>query len=599
MPYTGPVDPKLPSNVQKLPEPQRAKWVKTWNNTFNNCRNPNIGAAGSVESCEKIAFKIANGTIKKEVGVVENKETVEENCKHGIPKDKCIACVTGAVTFEEAELAMTAQEQTEEIQETTTLAEGLMMNVMRSEEIPVTEKPSALRKITDGLAKRLQSILPTKGKETTDKQVTKTEEGIEFKASDYAVVPDPEKPSTWKLRLAEKRSGDFTVAQVARAITAMQPSGFRGQRVQLTGDQKKQAVSRITSAINKTSGTDDQKENLRRRLNAVKNLKDSPMFQILKDKEGNMRWLGIPSNKWRDRDNPPQIIEEAAHKEFTDYLDNTKEYPVLLSWHTPGTRIGVADFADYSNGFLIMGGPIDKDKYAEAEKLAEKCQKEDIGMSHGFVYSYSDKEQEIIGKYRTWEVSHLPLAKAANVWTAIDILKKEVKQMSLNPEKRKYLVELHGEDVVSTFESKVIDLEGDLASLGIESKELGLPGEDTETVVQETIKALVESDGFKAMITAIQELTASNKELKETTIPGLVSRLDAVEAKGKETADKTQKTTDDIIAEAFRSKSSAFQASKDGDPPTEAEKEEERKTAVATPVDAGMVAGFFGQAPGS
>ena len=171
--------------------------------------------------------------------------------------------------------------------------------------------------------------------------------------------------------------------------------------------------------------------------------------------------------------------------------------------------------------------------------------------------------------------------------------------MSLNPEKRKYLVELHGEDVVSTFESKVIDLEGDLASLGIESKELGLPGEDTETVVQETIKALVESDGFKAMITAIQELTASNKELKETTIPGLVSRLDAVEAKGKETADKTQKTTDDIIAEAFRSKSSAFQASKDGDPPTEAEKEEERKTAVATPVDAGMVAGFFGQAPGS
>jgi len=220
-------------------------------------------------------------------------------------------------------------------------------------------------------------------------------------------------------------------------------------------------------------------------------------------------------------------------------------------------------------------------------------------MSHGFVYSYSDKEQEIIGKYRTWEVSHLPLAKAANVWTAIDILKKEVKQMSLNPEKRKYLVELHGEDVVSTFESKVIDLEGDLASLGIESKELGLPGEDTEAVVQETIKVLVESDGFKAMITAIKELTDSNKELKETTIPGLVSRLDAVEAAGKETAKKTQKTTDDIIAEAFRSKSGSFQASEKGAPPTEAEKEEERKTAVATPVDAGMVKGFFGQAPGS
>ncbi|MBU1067173.1 hypothetical protein KKE60_05270, partial [Patescibacteria group bacterium] len=423
MPYTGPDDPNLPSNVRNRPRPERVKWISIYDKTYTNCRNPNIGAAGSVESCEKIAFRIANGSIKKEVGIVESKKAEETTEKDVVmerssgpipvvvveePKD--YRPFSGAESFEELEEWRQARDQQSAVDQTSYETRALIENVMDSE-ADLATKPGKIRQIASGFQQRVANILTSMGKAIepeADKQVTKTEEGIEFKASDYAVVPDPEKPSTWKLRLAEKRSGDFTVVQVARAITAMQPSGFRGQRVQFTGDQKKQAVSRINSAINKTSGSDDQKENLRRRLNAVKAMKDSPMFQILKDKEGNMRWLGIPSNKWRDRDNPPQIIEEAAHKEFTEYLDNTKEYPVLLSWHTPGTRIGVADFADYSNGFLIMGGPIDKDKYAEAEKLAEKCQKEDIGMSHGFVYSYSDKEQEIIGKYRTWEVSHLP-----------------------------------------------------------------------------------------------------------------------------------------------------------------------------------------------
>jgi len=602
MPFEGPNDPKLPSNVQKLPESQRKKWVSTWNNVNANCKDPGTGGGGGTdENCEKIAFRIANGTIKKEVGEVENKSiaVVEDSCIHGQPKDKCLACITGATSFEQLDAVQETQEKMDAMQELTTLTEGLMMNVMRNEEIAVEAKPSAIQKIMAGLMKRMRQIKSfAKGEEVSedaDKQVTKTEEGTNFRASDYAVVPDPEKPSAWKLRLAEGRSGNFTVAQVARAITAMQPGGFRGQRVQLVGDQKGQAVSRIGAAINKTGGTDDQKDNLRRRLAKVKALKDSPLFMITKDAEGKMRWLGIPSNKWRDRDNPPQIIEEAAHKEFIEWLDATKEYPTLLSWHTPGTRLGVADFADYTKGFLIMGGPIDEDKYAEAEVLAEKCQEEDIGMSHGFVYSYSDKEQEVIGKYRTWEVSHLPLAQAANVWTAIDILKKEVKQM-FDPEKRKYLVGLHGEEVVAGIESRAADLEKDLVSAGVEFKDVGLGAEggDAEAVVQEALKGLVESDGFKAMIEAIKTLTESMKELKETTIPAISQRMDAVETASKETAQKTKKTADDIIAEAFTSKSGAFQASRDAQDLTEEEQEEAKKTTPSAPLDPVMSSGFFG-----
>lgn len=611
MPYESLDD--LPDNIKKLSKAQQEKWRKTWNNTFRNCQDDNTGGgAGSSEKCEKIAFRIANGTIKKEVEIVENKEKpIEETTEKDLVMERPSGPVpvvvvdepkdykpfSGAESFEELDEWRSARDQQSAVDQTTYETRALMENVMDSDDDLAT-KPGKIKKIASGFQQRAADILSGMAKAIepeAEKQVTKTEDGVEFKASDYAVVPDAEKPATWKLRLAEKRSGNFTVVQVARAITAMQPSGFRGQRVQFSGDQKKQAVSRIGATINKTGGTDDQKENLRRRLNAVKELKDNALFMVLKDTDGTLRWLGIPSNKWRDRDNPPQIIEESAHKEFINYLDETKEYPVLLSWHTPGTRLGVADFADYSNGFLIMGGTIDKDRYAEAEKLAEKCLKEDIGMSHGFVYTYSDQKQEVIGKYRMWEVSHLPLAKAANVWTSIDILNEEVEQM-LNPEKRQYLVDLHGEDMISAFESKVVDLEGDLASLGIESKELGFASEsDTESVVQETVKALVESDGFKAMIAAISTLTDSVKELKETTIPSITQRLDDVDSANKENAEKTQKTTDQIIAEAFTPKNKGFQASEKGEELSDEDRKKEQESGITIPVvNEDMLAGFVG-----
>src|SRR3990170_9096888 len=103
-----------------------------------------------------------------------------------------------------------------------------------------------------------------------EKAVTKTEGGTEFVASDYADVPDPESPNLWKLRLAEGSSGNFTVAQVARAITALQPGGFRGQQVDL-GNRKAEVIGKINAAIGKIEGVDDaQKKNLRDRLDAVK-----------------------------------------------------------------------------------------------------------------------------------------------------------------------------------------------------------------------------------------------------------------------------------------------------------------------------------------
>ena len=65
----------------------------------------------------------------------------------------------------------------------------------------------------------------------------KTEDGVQFPAEAYLYVPDPDKPSTWKLRIWEDPEKKVTAAQVGRAIAALSPGGFRGQRVDLPEEE--------------------------------------------------------------------------------------------------------------------------------------------------------------------------------------------------------------------------------------------------------------------------------------------------------------------------------------------------------------------------
>ena len=62
---------------------------------------------------------------------------------------------------------------------------------------------------------------------------TKREMGMDFRAKDFAYVPDRTKPSTWKLRLVEKPGAAPTRRQVGMAVAALGPGGFRGNRVQI------------------------------------------------------------------------------------------------------------------------------------------------------------------------------------------------------------------------------------------------------------------------------------------------------------------------------------------------------------------------------
>lgn len=289
--------------------------------------------------------------------------------------------------------------------------------------------------------------------------------------------------------------------------------------------------------------------------------KERSPFQITKDADGNLRWLGIVSNNFRDRDNPPQIIEAKAHQEFEDYLDKGGDYPPLMIWHTAGTEFGTTDCMGEHEGFLVATGTINKGMEPVAEALSKE--KVDLGMSHGFEYRHSDQSKEIIGWYRIREVSVLPLEFAANPWTAFRTIEKENKEMK--PEKKSFLERVLGKDRVDTLAKSLGEASASLKAQ-VESKEVKpevKPAEPAPVVNNNvvTAKAIPEdpevSEAEGQAMKAIADTVVAVKDIVKA-LPDMVKRIEALEAGNKAMADdnaklkaEIKKSHDEIVAQAF------------------------------------------------
>ncbi len=581
MPFAGPADPKLPSNVSGLSLEKRRQWVGAWNGRFDDCQ----ADGGSTSDCESSAFAVANAAIK-ELGMPEDNpeagavNTAPAKVRYPGDEGEDWSSTPGRPDYWDYQARQIEQPEAEydPIGATDTKAcANCQWFIAPNGCAVVVNYPQPI--LPTGLSNLwLERVMPESRPlevmiveaELGEKaQHTKTEGGVEYAASDYAVVPDAAKPSTWKLRLAAGSSGAITVAQVARAITAMQPGGFRGNRVQLTADQKSQAVGRIGTAIGKTDGSDDQKQNLRDRLDKVKesstiertlqavgkalperlrNLLNTmhaktkrpsgrpamSSLKVYKDANGDTRFVAWASNKWRDRDYPPEILSQAAHKEYVAYLDGGGAYPEMWLWHTPGTKWGAVDWADYADGFLIVSGTVDEGNEALAETLAKDA---DLGVSHGFAAAYEDGNDGIIGRYRTFEVSPLPHGQAANPWTSLEVIKKEV-DMGFTDPKRLWLVEHLGEAVVAQLEDGTKDMADVLTAAGVEFKDVpegvGTPDPDpkpqpagAESPAAEFVKALAESETWKALQEGVAGLTTKATATDEA-IAALTTRVDDI-----------------------------------------------------------------------
>jgi len=507
MPYTGPGDDTLPDNVKKLPDNKRAQWVHVFNTTLKNCLSENTGGgAGTQQKCEATAFRFANGVAKKELEDMEEGEKVGRMISAANASEIMAAVSQLQAVLKKAGITLAAEEpaQAEEVKA------ALDAYEREREEMTLFGK---IKELFFG-----------------QKAVTKTEGGESFPAEDYAYVPDAESPSTWKLRLTES-PGKLTVIQVARAITALQPGGFRGQKVDIPSGDKPGVIGKISGAIGRIPGaSDEQKATLRDCLNAVK--EGASAFTVTKDKAGNLRWLTITSNRYYDRDE--EVFPEAVHQEAVKVASERGEYPELWLWHTPGTRIGKGDWADYADGFRFDSGTIDPGSEGVAVKLAHA----DLGVSHGFTFV---REGDTYVEYMTHEVSPLPRQFAANPWTGL-MLEKEDKDMGFTAEKRAFLVDALGEDKVTQIEAGATALRKELEDAGATFKDLLDDGEAPAPSQAVTVD-------LAPLTGLLEELKGGIAKMQET-VTGLEGQVvehgNAIKA--------LQKTDDEKIAAAIAPK---------------------------------------------
>jgi hypothetical protein len=236
-----------------------------------------------------------------------------------------------------------------------------------------------------------------------------------------------------------------------------------------------ETVDEIEERVNKTAA-DKFKNWLTAKIKPESEpVKETSGIRVTKGVDGKPHWFGWVSNKFRDRDyaaSPKtggEILTEEAHKDFVQwvYQNPAENMPQLWPWHLPeGAHKHRADWIDYADGFLVMSGPLTE---KEAKLLTNLGEEYDLAMSHGLIRSdrHYDKERGLIQKYRSFEASYLPREFAANEWTDIQTIAKEVIKMGFTPERRDFLVDALGEEVV-------MELEGDTEGRGKALDELGV-----------------------------------------------------------------------------------------------------------------------------
>jgi hypothetical protein len=136
---------------------------------------------------------------------------------------------------------------------------------VRKEYPGVAEDSDRFYRLVNGIYQRMKARVGggTMAKAATQQEekhmITKTENGVEYPAAAYAYVPDPKQPSTWKLRLWETPKLKETPRQVGRAMAALGPGGFRGNRVEIPAGDLAAVRAKVRAAWKRVHGGEGQK----------------------------------------------------------------------------------------------------------------------------------------------------------------------------------------------------------------------------------------------------------------------------------------------------------------------------------------------------
>jgi hypothetical protein len=269
--------------------------------------------------------------------------------------------------------------------------------------------------------------------------------------------------------------------------------------------KEKGLIERITTEVKSWFGKEETPQ-------------DPQPFSIVKAADGTYRWLAIYSNNYRDDDGIPEILSAEAHKDFVKAVDSGEwPQPELWYWHVPMSSMGKSTMVAYDEaaGFAVASGVFNEGMESVAESLQKKS---DLAVSHGMPVSEIERDADdptIITRYRSREISFLPLKAAANKLTGSFITSKEDDSMAIDDTKLQALVEL-GFDV-ETLTSTVEEAKTQAESEQRESKELPTEEEvETKDEVEE-LETEVEVVSEVEQVEAESEVETDEGEGKEVT----------------------------------------------------------------------------------
>jgi hypothetical protein len=259
-------------------------------------------------------------------------------------------------------------------------------------------------------------------------------------------------------------------------------------------------------------------------------------------KEGGVyKWVAAYSNNFRDDDNPPEIISAQSHKEFDEALSAGQwPMPELWLWHLPYPVGQATTHAfDEETGFTLSAGEFYKEMDWAAEGVIEAEWDE---VSHGMPTAEiqrDEKDNTIITRHRTREISFLPKGKAANR-LAFSIISKET-DMAIPAHKRDEFVKAFGTDKVAEIEQALEGKAAQAKEAGIEQKEQGeqavtpevIPAPETQQPQPAiTLEALAQAiaGAIKPVVEEVKALQAEVKELKRTDAEKIAEKAAATPA---------------------------------------------------------------------
>jgi len=230
------------------------------------------------------------------------------------------------------------------------------------------------------------------------------------------------------------------------------------------------------------------------------------------DDSGQWWFVGMYSNKFKDRDG--EILTEASHKEYIDWLKETGVKPQITLMHQPQSpgfwsmvmkaynyglintdvlnavmkdfykeyAIGQTEHVIYANGFTVVLAKVYESRIPQIEAM--KSMDIEWGMSHGFVAL--NNSGNILEKYRSFEFSVLPKSRAANWWT--DAQFREV-SMPLTQQDKDILEKVQA-GLANEVEAVTATKEAELVNDGVDFKEVTeeVAAEETPIVTEEANK---------------------------------------------------------------------------------------------------------------